>query len=864
MKTKVLLSACALSACFIACTNDEYMTEQTNAGTVTESGEIVGADLVSKGMNITLGGDGISTRVNTEGWEINDQIGMAWYNVNEAAGIAGTQSMTDWLNNRPTSGTPNVDNIYANHIFTTCGDANTFKTTTNVYQGAYFVYFPYQPLDEVKPLVLEPNKAAQEKDFDADMLNNATYISAQDFIEKGTGVDADNNLTKKFYMTNIVNAVGIDATPEAVIKGNDFMKSLRISGLTINLNGKELFLPKAQVITRAVPDRVLVDGSTTEVDEDATLEDLYEATDKISDPDNLDAAETFLYAIGADYQYSDELTTTVENENYTLANDANRVRVFAFPTKTGAHTWTAANKPYVTVAVTSPNGNYLGFFNVNVTNSAKLIEKLEGMLGNANDDATLQKIHRSGNDMQRIVKDQVANLLAKNFVPETYVTKVSQWNDLMKLYDALAACGVEYDDTNRPVVRVGAELDFTTGENALIAPENVKIRVKSENSGKIVIAADTTWPENLTTNHTQVLNVEVDPNVELTVSDNIVLDADITNNGIINAGFKASIGTYNGGELTNNGRVNVVYGSYVYTDGANDGTIAYTLTGDDDTTKIFNLIDGKENTNDRLASVNTLVIPTGIALDLNAKGADSTTDDPYTGTTTGGQEMPDLSNVDIELNGGTIEKVLVGTYTSVAKVTVIGGNSTMKDVKTPTIVVEEGTLNIESAPEKVENKITLEDVKTITNHGTIKANTDVEVVDIYNEGLIKVGKDYTVTYSGEFKQQNGGTYENDVRPVTPVVVDTTEVMNTWSTYKAALEANAIANNYDGTYASVAKHINENADNQQYNAYKFYAALNAWRVEIGLTSKEYTEITAFDLREFEIRSGQSLSLKETAN
>ena len=52
MKTKVLLSACALSACFIACTNDEYMTEQTNAGTVTESGEIVGADLVSKGMNI--------------------------------------------------------------------------------------------------------------------------------------------------------------------------------------------------------------------------------------------------------------------------------------------------------------------------------------------------------------------------------------------------------------------------------------------------------------------------------------------------------------------------------------------------------------------------------------------------------------------------------------------------------------------------------------------------------------------------------------------------------------------------------------------------------------------------------------------
>ena len=189
------------------------------------------------------------------------------------------------------------------------------------------------------------------------------------------------------------------------------------------------------------------------------------------------------------------------------------------------------------------------------------------------------------------------------------------------------------------------------------------------------------------------------------------------------------------------------------------------------------------------------------------------------------------------------------------------GNSTMKDVKTPAIVVEEGTLNIESAPEKVEDKITLEDVETITNYGTIKANTDVEVVDIYNEGLIEVGKDYTVTYSGEFEQKNGGNYKNDVRPATPVVVDTTKVMSTWSAYKAALEANPIANDYDGTYESVAKHINNNASNQQYNAYKFYAALNAWRVESGLASKEYSEIIAWDLREFEIRSGQSLGLTE---
>ena len=199
------------------------------------------------------------------------------------------------------------------------------------------MYFPYQRLDAVKPLVLEPNAAAQTMDFREEVLNKSTWISAQDFLLAGEGVDENNQLERSFYLAPIVNAIGIDATPEEAISQNSFMSQLKITGLTLNLGEEnKLFLPKAQVVTRFLPDVKYVAGSEEVVDEAATQKALYEATDKVADEKN--NGSIYLYNKNPNDVYTSSLTTNVENPNFTLA-DTRQVRVFTFPTRNTTANW---------------------------------------------------------------------------------------------------------------------------------------------------------------------------------------------------------------------------------------------------------------------------------------------------------------------------------------------------------------------------------------------------------------------------------------------------------------------------------------------------------------------------------------------
>lgn len=78
MKTKVLLSTCALAAFFAACTNEKFV-EQTNGNAPIESAGAVGADLASRGMNIILDDTNVGTRATNGKWESGDKFGLAWY-----------------------------------------------------------------------------------------------------------------------------------------------------------------------------------------------------------------------------------------------------------------------------------------------------------------------------------------------------------------------------------------------------------------------------------------------------------------------------------------------------------------------------------------------------------------------------------------------------------------------------------------------------------------------------------------------------------------------------------------------------------------------------------------------------------------
>lgn len=891
MKAKVLWSACALSACFAACTNEDFLQESQNVENAVGQSEIVGHDLVSKGMRVIAVKGGADTRVNESGWEVNDQLGLAWYKVGKT--IEEEQTDDAWKNLLSTGtgfaedGT--CDNIYANHIFTNVdGSSSAFETTTNVYQGAYFMYFPYQRLDAVKPLVLEPNAAAQTMDFREEVLNKSTWISAQDFLLAGEGVDENNQLERSFYLAPIVNAIGIDATPEEAISQNSFMSQLKITGLTLNLGEEnKLFLPKAQVVTRFLPDVKYVAGSEEVVDEAATQKALYEATDKVADEKN--NGSIYLYNKNPNDVYTSSLTTNVENPNFTLA-DTRQVRVFTFPTRNTTANWD--NHAYALVRVKSPNGYNLGFFNVNVANSKDFIGKLEKILG-ADDAATLQKVHRKNNDVRPIANEMVANLLAEDFVPETYVSSEGQWNELMDLYDALYACGVRYHDgvgtkedgeKDMPVIRIGGEVNFKGVNGTIKTPKNVTIKVISEEgkeSNVMVIAANTVWPINLVTESDDILYMEVNKGITLTVGDNLKLDANIDNYGTVVAGRLTYIGTNdeNGGKITNhyvgtaetpdrnNGRVEIEYGSYVYPADGDNGIVAYELTGEDNEAAMINrLVLGAKNTENRYAHVNTLVVPVGKTLNLNATSKGSINDDPYEGQETEGLNMPDLTNVDVELNGGSVFSD--GTNTKVNNLYAVSGSSTATDidVEDDITTLNGATLNVKSDNTPV--KYTF-DLENINNHGTLNANTDmtVEVVNNYADGTIRVASGYRIIYSvhGEAGYLQDGTAYGTIVEKTAYVPDADElekckkaVIDAWENSEGGSLKDVADFADDKTLGELASTIKGFANDD--NAKRVNAlidALNKWFfVYYGDITHNVTkaDITAGDLLDFENKTG----------
>ena len=885
MKAKVLWSACALSACFAACTNEDFLSESQNMENAVGQNEIVGHDLVSKGMRVVAVKGGADTRVNESGWEVNDQLGLAWYKVGQTIEEEQTEDMWEKLLSGGTFATDGTcDNIYANHIFTNIsGSPSGFETTTNVYQGAYFMYFPYRPLDAVKPLVLEPNKAAQTMDFREEVMNKSTWISAQDFLSAGEGVDENNQLEKSFYLAPIVNAIGIDATPEEAISQNSFMSQLKITGLTLNLGEEnELFLPKAQVVTRFLPAVKYVAG-TNVVDEEATQQALYKATDKVADAAN--NGKIYLYNESVDDAYTSSLTTEVNNPDFTLAA-TRQVRMFTFPTRNTTTNWDS--HAFAQVPVVSPNGYKLGFFNVNVANSEGFISKLERILG-ADDPSTLQKVHRKGNDVLPIGKEMVANLLAKDFVPDTYVTSEGQWNEMMDLYDALYACGVRYHDgvgakedneKDLPVIRIGKKVEFKGVNGTIKTPQNVTIKVMSESGSKdnvMVIAANTEWPSNLVTDSDEKLYMEVKKNITLTVGDKLTLDADIDNYGTVSAGYLTYIGTNDGGKITNhyvgtqeapdrkNGRVEVVYGSYVYPASSDNGIVAYELTGEANEAAMINrLVLGKNNTNDRYAHVNTLVVPAGLTLNLNATSEGSINDDPYEGAETNGLNMPDLVGddyaVDVELNGGSVFSD--GTNKEVNNLYAVGGSSTATDIDVVDDIttLNGATLNVES-DDPVKQTF---DLVNINNHGTLNANTNmtVKVVNNYISGTIIVASGCEIIYSvhGEAGYLQDGKADGTIREQGAYVPDAEElaecvqaVNDAWTGGSNPLK-NETGFGDAGKLENLAETIHGYAnDDKAIRVNTLIQALNDWfeeyygDVDHNVTKKS---ISADDLRDFE--------------
>ena len=884
MKKRVLFSACVLAACLGACTNDDFITEK-NQGIVESNGAetVIGADLVSEGLNIRIN-EGATTRVTDKGdWQVGvDKVGMGWYNYgSRPTTIYAEQTKEDWWS-KAAKGTDSK--LWANHIFSAVNNEGegVWATTTNVYQGAYFVYFPYGDIDAITEKKLLLNSVPQKGEFQQDWMNNGLMLSAQDFIMKGEDVDpATKTLTKTFIIAPMVNALKMEMDSKEIQDAPEgdasYLKGMNITSVQLNAGeGNEVFAQAGQnLVISGIPTvQTAVEGQMPNdvypIDNEKTREKLYEAAANATD------GKSFL---GKSPKLESTLTTEVQYAGYTLAENR-LVRAFALPIPDkGADYTGAVENPTVTVNVGRLNEDgttkyVLGTFNVNVENNLNFITKLKSALEGS--DATLNKvlIDNDGNwgylDLTNEKNELAAKLLLGSFNPiTTKIETIEQWNDLVSVYDALHALEVNIAD---PTFIWDPKDDTQVFNGEIKTTKEGNITLATATGKKMVITGETTWPENLVTTKDVNAEIEVAAGATLSVGeldesaevgDKVVeIEAYIDNNGIIKAGKNASIGTQeedglegldNTLEADGKNRVIVTYGAYVYPQAGKDGVIAYEvqpgeeeLVSKEEVSKIEVLV-GTEEKNVEWAYVNTLIVPEGIQLDLNAEGTSGTTSDRYEGTDSYSYEMPDLSKVDIELTGGSVVKTLPGDLTNVKNVYAISGESDIEDIQPlENIVVKGGTLNINTKPYPHSKDLNMLNDKNIEVKGAscyLNVNTNVKATYLINRayGTIKINDANHITLPNvdNFTSETGSTLVGELEYETPAEEYTTEeqaVIDAFEAYKASTDAPT-------SLADMVEKINKKGDALLLNKGKWtssdlYFALSDWmEVTVGIGLNE---------------------------
>ena len=218
---KNLYGALALSLLAVGCSQEELAPKANQIETSEQNLEsVVGHDLVGP-ISISIA-DG-ATRATGGSWDKNDKLGLAWFNI-EASGITALQDPATFSNLVPA----NVSNeIYGNHLFSVA-ESGAFETQTNVYQGAHFVYWPFARATKVEQKTVNLNAVAYEGAVEKDLDNVAFRMSPVDFIS-AADVNADMKLAKKFQLEPVAAAIGLKATPDALFKGNETLKNLKVA-----------------------------------------------------------------------------------------------------------------------------------------------------------------------------------------------------------------------------------------------------------------------------------------------------------------------------------------------------------------------------------------------------------------------------------------------------------------------------------------------------------------------------------------------------------------------------------------------------------------------------------------------------------
>ena len=539
MRTKqLMIAALTLPLAFAACTNEEFA--EVNKSQILESEKVVGKTLIADGAVIKLLDDAqsrVSEKDGVYNFDKNDKLGLAWFNNPDVMGgtILEDQATNTFVNQE--------NKIYNNYLVQYNEELEQFEVNGEMYEGAYFIYYPYQKIGQGGILNVDYSKKNTQtvKITDAKTVNTTVMTNSLHLSDK-FGVSGSNDDFKLEIQAAPLNTMNTFAVSPKLVKDGpvyeatkDLLGGIRIKSVEISTAKTEkLFANKATVDLTKLPA-----AQRGKKWNSANTKALVQATvlRSAGDPSLTIAAE----------DEKNLINTVVENGNTLADENLGYILLSTFATKAPSVDF----KNTATVKITTN----VGYFTSTFDKTSKLIQVLTGKDA---DDQPLEVnfMNATGKVAPVEVKLDMANF----YLTTTGIKNPEDWNYLMKLLNA----------QGKDATVTVNNLEFTE-EVPMELPEDIKITVKSGNitfaSGVQTIGKEFTTNGKLIVAEGATLNLNADVTVgelgELenngTTNVNAVLTTDKFNNvagGTVNVAEGMGIVPAGPDNYTNNGTIN--------------------------------------------------------------------------------------------------------------------------------------------------------------------------------------------------------------------------------------------------------------------------------------------------------------------
>ena len=722
MKSIKLLAALAIPAMFAACTNEEITYDAPQ-----QLNKVVGAELIGSGISFNVS-NGVNSRLSTKGWQGTDRIGLSWV-------VTTNPTTAQSIDNAPTEA-----NWYANHML--YPENGKFTTKGNVYKGWHFAYFPFQYTEtaDVQTFVINPAQTQKAwVDEDGGRVNDMLFISPLKFLSKES-LDDNYQLRDNvvFSVQRAANAIRVEAAPEvgSAFAGEGSMANLKVNSITLKAAaGYNIFADRVQMDVHNLP----LDTASVAITTDSLYKHLYAGTQPVLKPQNR----------------TNTITTDVSGADLVVG-ETNKLMTITIPETANA---LEAEDYVIEVAVEA------GKFTIVYDEEAE-----EGTSAYTNNAAleALAEAYKTDGAMTKVagIIDLDVVLYSDIFATDFgHISDLEEWNSAVTMATTLGREAQEFG--------VDSIIDFNGG--VIPMPEGCAVTVKAASITKatptLKISKKTleSWPVGLTseidvlntksiTDATGINGKTIYNEGSMKLPAEATIASPVVNKGTISLGKLSKLEDVDNAE----GRINVVYGSYVNTTASPDGIIAYTVAASEKAFRINNLID---TTLPNAANVNTLVIKSGRTLNLNLKdqGVPAGTDPYNPSESEAGAKLKSLANINIEMNGGNI---VVGevedeetSNNQVAGVEVLGGENTITDA-VPTSVNVAADAKLTVATTNALGYLNW-DTTSVENNGEMTVTAKLHVSSIENNGTI-TATGYYVHSTNEPALNDGGTVKGIV------------------------------------------------------------------------------------------------------